>query len=157
MKSVDSQIAAFLAKYDPQISRQLLAAREHIRSQFPRGFELVYDNYNALVFAFGSTERAGDLVMSVAGYPRWVTLFFAQGAELDDPNGLLQGKGSRIRSIRLGESSTLENKEVQALIARALVPAKAKLAAAPLLATVIKSVSEQQRPRRSAARIKASV
>ncbi len=149
-KTTDTQIASFLAKYDARISRELNAARKHIRSKFPRGFELVYDNYNALVFAFGSSERAGDMLMSVAGYPKWVTLFFANGKALRDPKGLLQGEGSRIRSVRLDDLSTLDDKDVQALIAQALAPAKAKLAAAPPITTVVKSISDKQRPRRPA-------
>lgn len=149
-KITDTQIASFLAKYDARISRELNAARKHIRSKFPRGFELVYDNYNALVFAFGSSERAGDMLMSVAGYPKWVTLFFANGKALRDPKGLLQGEGSRIRSVRLDDLSTLDDKDVQALIAQALAPAKAKLAAAPPITTVVKSISDKQRPRRPA-------
>jgi len=149
-KTTASQIAAFLAKYDARISRELKVVRKHLRSNFPRGFELVYDNYNALVFAFGTSERAGDIVMSVAGYPKWVTLFFANGTALRDPKGLLQGEGSRIRSVRLDDLSTLDDQDVQALIAQALVPVKAKLAAAPPITTVVKSISDKQRPRRPA-------
>jgi len=40
---------------------------------------------NATVIAARSTE-AGDLILSVALYPRYVTLFFAKGAALPDSN-----------------------------------------------------------------------
>ena len=73
---VESQIAIFLRKYTPTVEAQLREARNRLRAMFPRGFELVYDNYNALVFGISPTERTSDAFISVAGYPRWVTLFF---------------------------------------------------------------------------------
>lgn len=120
--SVEAQINAFLAKYSPEVGAQLSAARSHLRALLPRGHELVYDNYNALVFGFSPTERTPDAFLSVAGYPRWVTLFFLRGVNLHDPNGLLQGSGSQVRSIRLRSAQQLMEPEVQALIAQAMLP-----------------------------------
>ena len=92
-------IDRFLAKYDPAIEKEGRAARRVLRKAMPTAFELVYDNYNALVFAFGASERAGDILMSIALYPRWVTLFFLHGATLDDPESLLEGSGKTIRGV----------------------------------------------------------
>jgi len=118
---------------------------------FPRGHELVYDNYNALVFGFSPTERTSDALLSVAGYPRWVTLFFLRGAALDDPHKLLQGAGSQVRSIRLAAVECLDRPEVLSLIEQAVQPHAAAFGAAPALSTVVKSVSLKQRPRRCGA------
>ena len=110
------EILEFLDKYEPNIVAQVQAARKHLAKLFPRGYELVYDNYNALVFGISSSERASDAVVSVAAYPRWVTLFFLKGAALSDPAGLLQGEGSTVRSIRLSPPEVLASKAVTALI-----------------------------------------
>lgn len=67
-RSVESQIEAFLAAYSPEISDQLRRARDHLRALFPQGHDLVYDNYNARVFAFSPTERSSEALLSVAGY-----------------------------------------------------------------------------------------
>jgi hypothetical protein len=99
--STESQIAVLLGKYTPEIEAQLRHARARLRAKFPRGHELVYDNYNALVFAISPSERTSEAFVSVAGYPKWVTLFFLHGARLDDPTGLLEGEGAQVRSIRL--------------------------------------------------------
>ena len=64
------------------------ACRHTPQGLFPQGYELVYDNYNALVFAFASTDRASGAILSNAVYPRWVTRFFAHGVDLSDPQGL---------------------------------------------------------------------
>ena len=144
-------IAAFLAKYSPAIESQLKDARRRLRAFFPRGFELVFDNYNALVFGIGPTERASDAFVSIAGYPRWVTLFFLHGSALHDPSGLLEGQGKQVRSIRLAHASQMNQAGVEALIAQAVLPYRAVLAAAPVLTTVVKAVVAKQRPRRPAA------
>jgi hypothetical protein len=99
--AIESQVAVFLGKYTPVVEAQLREARSRLRALFPRGFELVYDNYNALVFGISPTERTSDVFLSVAGYPKWVTLFFLHGDGLRDPSGLLEGQGKQVRSIRL--------------------------------------------------------
>ena len=145
-----SAISEFLAKYTPEIAAQLCAARTHLTEHFPNGFELVYDNYNALVFAFAATERATDAIVSVAGYPKWVTLFFAKATSLEDPHHILEGGGTQFRGVRLQPISKLYEPDVQALLLGAKAAAASSLAVAPRLTTIIKSVSAKQRPRKPA-------
>ena len=146
--AVESQIATFLSKYTPAVEAQLREGRTRLRAMFPRGFELVYDNYNALVFGFSPTERTSDAFISVAGYPRWVTLFFLHGTDLRDPHGLLEGEGKQVRGIRLTEPKIINTPDVEALIAQAVLPYQPKFLTAPSLTTIVKSVSAKQRPRR---------
>lgn len=144
----EDRIAGFLGRFAPEIAALAQACRTRLQQLIPRGQELVYDNYNALVFAFGPTPRASDAVLSIALYPRWVTLFFAYGVDLPDPQALLVGSGSRVRSVRLGSVQVLDTAPVLALIEAACAPQAVAFAAAPALATIIKSVSARQRPRR---------
>src|SRR5262249_30823874 len=145
--SFATEIESFVAKYSPSIADELRRARAKLRALFPKGYELVYDNYNALVFGFGPTERASDAVVSLAGYPKWLTLFFLQGALLEDREHLLQGSGSRVRNIRLASPLDLDRPEILALIDLAAEPYSAMFAAAQPLKTVVKSVSDKQHPR----------
>jgi hypothetical protein len=146
--NAEAQIESFLAKYSPAIAAELRAARGRLQAFFPRGHELVYDSYNALVFGFAATARTSDAFLSVAGYPKWVTLFFLHGATLDDPGHLLQGTGSQVRSIRLRSAEQLAEQPVQALIEQAARPWHEALLRAAPLQTTIKSVSAKHRPRR---------
>jgi hypothetical protein len=148
--STESQITVFLGRYTPAIEAQLRDARARLRAMFPRGFELVFDNYNALVFGISPTERRSDAFLSVVGYPKWVTLFFLHGTDLDDPNGLLEGQGKQVRSIRLKHPADINSPEVEALIAQAAVRHEAAFQMAPMLTTVIKLVVVKQRSRRPA-------
>ncbi len=146
--SVDARVDAFLAKYAPAIEAQLRDARSRLRALFPRGYELVFDNFNALVFGFSPTDSSKDAFISVVGYPKWITLFFLNGVALADPSGLLEGKGSQVRSIRLKNPGEINTPEVRALISQAVHPHEPVLAAAPPLETIIKMVVAKQRPRR---------
>ena len=142
------EIAAFIAKYTPRLGAQLRGSRRKLRALIPRGYEFVYDNYNALVFAFGPSERPSSAMISVAGYPEWVTLFFLPGTRLKDPHQLLQESGSKVRSVRLASPRDLDTAPVRALIKQALARLAKDFAKAPKLSTQIRVVSAKQRPRR---------
>jgi len=147
---IESKISVFLGKYTPEVESQLRDARTRLRARIRRGYELIYDNYNALVFGISPTERASGAFLSVAGYPRWVTLFFLNGTNLHDPSGLLEVQGKQVRAIRLKHPADINRPDVEALIAQSVRPHESALLAAPALTTIIKSVSVKQRPRRPA-------
>ena len=140
-------IDTFLARYDPEIARQARAARRRLRTQFPGAHELVYDNYNALVFGYSPTARASDAICSIALYPRWVTLFFLRGAELDDPEGILVGSGSTVRSVRLEDETSLDRPAVLALISAARAATRAPFSTRKAVVTVLQAVSARRRRR----------
>ena len=144
----EARLAEFIGRYAPEIARSIKGCRAKLHGLFPRGYELVYDNYNALVFGFGPTERASAAVLSLAAYPRWVTLFFLKGTTLKDPESLLRGGGNQVRGITLESPEDIDKPAVRALIAQALDPLEAALAHAPPLVTIVKSESAKQRPRR---------
>jgi hypothetical protein len=148
------QIDAFLAKYTPEMAASARKARARIRKQIPGGVEFVYDNYNALVFGFGPSERPSEAVLSLAIMPRWVTLCFLKGVKLPDPGKLLRGSGSTVRNVRLIQPLDLEHREIQRLINAALAAARPEFPggkSAPH--TIIKSISAKQRPRKPRAGI----
>ena len=149
--SPERQVAQFIAKYSPEIARAAKAARAKARKLLPGAVELVYDNYNALAFGFSPTDRASDVLVSVAAYPKWVTLFFLHGANLPDPHRILQGTGSRVRSVRLAPVAVLHSAPVQELLRLIVADARSAFALAPPLTTVVKSVSAKQRPRKPSA------
>jgi hypothetical protein len=119
-----------------------------MRTRLPGAIELVYDNYNALAIGFGPSERASEVIFSIALYPRWITLFFLQGVGLPDPAKLLKGSGSKVRHIVLEDAETIDRPEVRKLMLVALERTKIPLDATQARRLIIKSVSAKQRPRR---------
>ena len=150
------QLRAFLSKYSPEIAARAQAILKTMRARYPTALELVYDNYNALVIGFSPTERASDVIFSIAIYPNWINLFFLQGKGLPDPTKLLQGDGNLVRHIRLPSVEALDEPDVVALMQVAVARAKVPFDAAGKHRLIIRAVSEKQRPRRPAATASAS-
>jgi hypothetical protein len=149
-KSPESRLAGFIARYTPEIAALAEDVLARMRARLPGAVEMVYDNYNALAIGFGPTERASEAIFSIALFPRWVSLFFLQGANLPDPKRLLKGKGTKARHIVLKSAADLDEPAVQELIGRALECAERPMDPAGAGRLVIKSVSAKQRPRRPA-------
>ena len=143
-----SQLAQLVANYAPEVARAFTAIRRKVRAFVPRGYELVYENFNALGIGYGAGEKASNVILSIVAYPRWVTLFFFDGADLHDPGSILEGTGNRIRSIRLKSPNDLDRPDIRQLILEALAPHAEALGRCPRLVLVIRSLASKRRARR---------
>jgi hypothetical protein len=144
------QLAEFLSRFTTEVERVAQQALKKMRARMPGAVQLVYDNYNALAIGFGATERMSDVVCSIAVFPRWASLFFFDGTQLADPEGLLKGSGSRVRHIVLKSADDLDTPAVRALLSQALDLADPPIPRSGKAGVVIKSVSAKRRPRRPA-------
>jgi hypothetical protein len=145
--TAEKQLDQFLAKYTPEIAALGARVLAKMRKRLPGAVEMVYDNTYALVIGFGPTERPSEAIFSVALYPRWINLFFLDGAVLPDPKGLLIGTGKRVRHIKVPDEKLLDNPGVRELMDDAVELAGASFGGGPGK-TVIRMVAEKQRPRR---------
>jgi hypothetical protein len=148
MDDAQSQLDAFLAKFTPEVDSLAHDLIARMRARLPGAAIIVYDNYNALAIGFGPSEKASHAILSLAVFPRWVTLCFLQGAGLPDPHGLLRGAGSRVRHVRLHDPAALDDPKIEALIEAAVARSEPPLDPAAEQRLVIKSISAKQRPRR---------
>jgi hypothetical protein len=146
----EEQLTGFIARYSPEIGVLAHAALARMRARLPGAIELVYDNYNALAIGFSPTERASDVIFSIALYPRWVSLFFFHAVGLPDPQKLLKGSGKTVRHIVLESASDLYKPAVKALMKHALERADKTFDKSNRSRIIIKSISAKQRPRRPA-------
>ena len=142
------QLDTFLAKYTPDVAKTARRALIIMRKRLPGAVEIVYDNYNALAIGFGPSERASEAIFSIALYPRYVSLFFLQGAKLRDPHKRLQGSGNVVRYKRLEDLDVLDVPEIRSLMDDALRSAKVAINPAKRRQMIIKSISSKQRARR---------
>jgi hypothetical protein len=144
----ERRLGQFIDRYSPEVAGLAREALARLRERLRGAVQLVYDNYNALVVGFGPTERAGDAVFSIALYPRWINLYFLNGAGLPDPKKLLKGNGKQVRHITLEDAAELDLPAVKALMAAALKRAGVRVTGKAPGPIVIKAVSGKQRPRR---------
>ena len=147
MADTDAQLEAFLAKFLPEIATTARASLAKLRALLPEYDALVYDNYNALATAFSPNGKPGSAMLSLAVYPRWVSLFVS--ASLDDPGRTLKGDGTRVRHIVLaGGADDLDRPDIADLIRQTRKRAGSLLSVGRRGQLVIQSISAKQRPRR---------
>jgi len=147
-EDVERNVDTFIDKFAPDVAARIRDCRAELRRQLPGAFELVYDNYNFFVIGFCPTARPSDCIVSLAASAIGVALSFYRGAEVSDPDGLLQGEGKQNRFVRVADVETLRVTAVRSLIltAAGLGP---PLPPGPGV-TIVRSVSDRQRPRRRA-------
>jgi hypothetical protein len=143
-----AQLDGFIDKYTPDMAALTRALYARLKARMPGARILVYDNYNALAIGFAAGDRVKDVVMSLAIYPRWASLFLTNGPLLDDPHGLLRGNGSTVRHVPAITEAALDDPRIDALIEEALDKADRPIDPAAAQILVIKSISPKQRPRR---------
>jgi hypothetical protein len=148
MDDAAARLDGFIDKYTPEMAALARALYARMRVRIPGATILVYDNYNALAIGFAAGERVKDVVLSLAVYPRWASLFFMQGRWLDDPHGLLKGSGNQVRHVPAIALAAFDDPRLDALIEEALDKADRPIDPAGAQVLIVKSVSPKQRPRR---------
>jgi len=114
-----AQLNRLIEQRPPEIARLTKAVLGKMRRQLPGSAELIYDKKNSLVIGFCSADRASNVINSIATYSKWINLYFFEGDSLPDPEGLLKGSGTMVRSIRLTDAAELDRPAVKALISLA--------------------------------------
>jgi hypothetical protein len=115
----------FLSPYDPTIQKLALEVRAYLLTIESRATETIYDAYNAVAIGYSFTGRLKESYCHVAVYPKHVNLGFNRGADLDDPQKFLQGKGSQVRHVTIHDKSGLAGAYLKGLVRVAIVNARA--------------------------------
>ena len=146
----EARLAGFLTKFEPPQAALIRKCRKRLRALFPTANEIIYDNYNFFVIGYSPTLKPSDTIVSLAAAANGLGLSFYRGATLPDPAGVLLGSGKQNRFVRLPSANALDEPVVAALISAAIAQSKVPVPPSGKGATIIKSVSAKQRPRRKA-------
>ena len=122
-----------LLDHSPEVRELTLRACHLVRSVLPDAREKVHLGWKNIVFGTGT--KMGDMIFAVAPLKERVNIHLA-GAGLDDPMGLLEGKGKAGRHVKIGSVDDLENPALfglleQAVEAHALPAAEREAKAGP--------------------------
>jgi Domain of unknown function (DU1801) len=152
LADAESQLQAFIDKFDAKDQRLIKAVRATMRRRLPTANELVWDNYNFFVIGYSPTERPTDSILSIAARANGLGICFIHGASLPDPKGLLLGSGRQTRFIRVDSASQLLQPDVEKLIQAAVSRANKPLPSSGRGKLIIRSISAKQRPRQRVAK-----
>lgn len=113
---MNDAVEQLLATRDPRVAdltRQLCAL---ILALYPHATVSVNGDY----IGFGARRGYKGLVFTVGPFSRHVTLGLANGFDLPDPAGLMEGSGTVHRHVKLRTAEDLERPELRALMTAAV-------------------------------------
>ncbi len=111
----DPSTEQFLAGLPPDVTDLAHRARSLVFELMPDAVEQVKAGWKAIWYGRGAGRDEQLLVIQPK--QSWVNLAFADGAQLPDPTGLLEGTGKRIRHVKLRRPEDVENPALRALVA----------------------------------------
>jgi hypothetical protein len=117
-KTGDPAVDTFLKGYPPPVREIAVKAREVILSVMPDATEKVYPGWKVIQYGAGADMKS--VFAAISPQRERVNLGLANGADLDDPDGLLEGDGKAIRHVKLTSLEAAGAPAVKALVQGAL-------------------------------------
>jgi hypothetical protein len=116
-------VEEFLAPSSPTVRELAMRTRELVRSTMPPGsYEGVHLGRNSIIY--GTSEKMADWMCYIAPFKSRINLGFLRGAELPDPEGLLEGTGKGLRHVKINRVEEIEKPAIRALLEAALEATK---------------------------------
>jgi hypothetical protein len=107
-----------VSPYAPAMADLARRTRALILDVLPEAFEVVWPRQRTVGYGTGP-KKMSEHFSWLAVAKAHVTLGFFYGAELLDPDGLLEGTGKRLRHVKLRTGAELEWPALRALLRRA--------------------------------------
>jgi hypothetical protein len=114
VKTGDPAVDTFLKGYPPPVREIAVKARETILSVMPNATEKVYPGWK--VIQYGTDAGMKNVFAAISPLRERVNLGLANGAELSDPEGLLEGTGKGIRHVKLTSPEAATTPAIRALL-----------------------------------------
>ena len=115
----EKQIAQYLSLFDQKPGLLAQELRLSMKKETRPMYELVADSTISLNIGYGFTKRAWDCYCAIIVYSKHINLSFPSGASLSDPDRLLQGKGKRVRHIKVRSLDEVKQYAIRTLISEA--------------------------------------
>lgn len=100
----------------PEAQALALDLRRLVRRLLPKAQEKIYRGWGVADYGFGTTGRG---FLSIGPQKGYVNLYFMDGVDLEDPAGLLEGSGKRLRHVKIRRPEDLQNRSLHALVRQA--------------------------------------
>jgi hypothetical protein len=111
---MDTTIEQFLAAYNPEVRALALQLRSLVLEVMPGAVEQV--DVPSKLIAYGYGKKYADLVFTLMPAKAWVTLGVYRGAQLPDPQGLLEGTGKVHRHVKIRTKADVESQALKKLM-----------------------------------------
>ncbi len=146
-KEHSEDLRKFLQPYPPAQQDTALWLRDFVWDLYPTCNELIYDNYNAVAFGWGLSDKLGDVFCSIA-VGKGINFGFNRGHEIADPENKLLGNGNVWRYIKVSDKKDFPAKYMKQLLREAHANAQSRLKPGTVILTgqtIVKSISAKKR------------
>ena len=112
--SVDAQFETLLSASSPDIAATARALRRVVVQAIPTATQSV--DLPDRLLAFGTGPKLRDMLFAIIPHAAHVNLQLADGADLPNPDGLIEGTGKRVRHVKVRTVDAARSAPVRAVI-----------------------------------------
>jgi hypothetical protein len=116
--TIEADFEKLLDGIAPEVAAAARAIRAVVKAAMPDAVEQI-DFGNGLL-AIGRSRGMRDLLFAIIPHKQWVNLQLADGADLPNPHGLIEGTGKRIRHVKIRSVDAASSPAVRDAIAAEL-------------------------------------
>jgi hypothetical protein len=110
---VNAEVRELLGRYDPDVRDIALRLRELVLEAVPDAEEIVHSRWKTIGYGLRTQ------VCAIAPQKSWANLQFFRAGELEDPHGLLEGTGKRMRHVKVRTTREAGDRRLAALVRNA--------------------------------------
>lgn len=123
MPAAQFPISEHLRKLSPTVRSTVQAARRMVKAVAPEAREIAYRSRpptsSRSMWKIARYRLDDAYVVGIGTYPRYASLFFLRGRELDDGSGLLEGAGKEMRYVTLRAPADAERTAMKGMVRKA--------------------------------------
>ena len=112
------ELLEFLKSYDRGVQELALALRQLVLEEMAPCCEYILQVY-IVSLVYGQTHRVKDSICYIGVIQHHVNLGFMRGADLSDPQGILEGTGKQMRHIKIKNIEDLMQPAVRSYLQEA--------------------------------------
>jgi hypothetical protein len=112
---VNAGFERLLEPHSPDVAAAARALRASVNAALPEAVEQV--DFGNKLLAIGRSMKMRDLMFAIIPHGAHVNLQLADGADLPNPDGRIEGTGKRIRHIKVRSADDAASAAVRAAIA----------------------------------------
>ena len=112
--AIDVELETLLSGFSPVVAETARALRGVVADAFPEAVEQV--DFGNKLLAIGLSMKTRDLVFGVNPHAAHVNLQLADGVDLPNADGLIEGTGKRIRHVKVRSAEAAASAAIRAIV-----------------------------------------